>query len=219
MISRLIKITVIILFASKFSFAQTIQKIEPSLVKDTLSVSFNVQNLFSQKAKETLLSGLSVTVNLNFRLSFIGESVSFFGENVIFRIKRDVWEGNFQVTEITKTAEKKHFFYSFEETKNFLSKAVKRKLCHFRVLPTKSEIHVAIKVGVNLLPEQETEKLREWIKNSISEKSIKEEENLGFSLASLLNFFFKQEKERDEYSTSWVFSKSFTKEELKIEKN
>lgn len=213
----------LLFFALQTSFAQNsfIRSLEVFEKKDSLQAEFLAKNLLSEKGKETLLSGLAITVSLEFHLKFPEQKEAFLYRKEIFKVKRDVWEDQFVLTKITRNSTEEILFKTFAETENFLSNPSSSKICSASDLPRNSAMQLALRVKVDLIPTEETRKLREWIGNSVYEKNTyqEEKEKFGFSLGSLISFFFKQKPKSDNYSTKWEFSKNFTKESLRLEKD
>lgn len=213
----------LLLFALQTSFAQKpfVRSLDVFQQKDSLQTTFVAENLLSEKAKETLFSGLAITVSLEFHLKFSEQKEAFLIQKEIFKIKRDVWEDQYVLTKITKNSTEKIYLKTFAETENFLSNPTASKICSFADLPRGSLMQLALRMKVDLIPTEETKKLREWIGNSVYEKNTYQEENekFGFSLGSLISFFFKQKPKSDNYSTKWKFSPNFTKGSLRLEKD
>ncbi len=213
----------LLLLALQTSFAQNsfVRSLEVFERQDSLQTSFDAENLLSEKAKETLLSGLAITVSLEFHLKFPEQKEAFLFRKEIFKVKRDVWEDQFVLTKITRNSSEEIFLKTFAETESFLSNPTASRICSITDLPRNSAMQLALRLKVDLIPTEETRKLREWIGNSVYEKNTyqEEKEKFGFSLGSLINFFFKQKPKSDNYSTKWKFSKNFTKESLRLEKD
>lgn len=224
--TKILPILTLVIFTFHTSFAQnpSVVSLEVFSKKNFLQTIFSTKNLFSQKAKETLLSGLVITVSLEFHLRLTDKTEqkeAFLVRKEIFKVKRDVWEDQFVLTKITENSTDEILLKTFEETEKFLSNPEVSKICFISDLPSNSAMQLALRVKVDLIPIEETKKLREWIGNSVYEKNTyqEEKEKFGFSLVSLISFFFKQKPKNDNYSTYWKFSKIFTKESLKLEKD
>ncbi len=189
-----------------------VKNIIPRLQNDTLKVSAEFVNLFSEKIIGTIRSGLPSIVQIELKLidprgrqiarKFISRSIEY-----------DIWGEKYY---LIRNGRKKTF-QNFAEAEKACTQLQDEKLFFRKNGPDDKAYTVQIRVGIIPISSGQAEKVSDWIMdpNQTEETVASDNRTTGFELnINKLISFFVGKKKGSKYVSGWVASKPFRWKDL-----
>lgn len=190
-----------------------IQKIEPNLNQNYLTITAVFKNLFSQKIVGTIQSGLPSIIEIEIKLLQKNKK-SILHKRFTRTISYDIWEEQYKINSEDTT----NIFYDFDEAKKFSSKFKNLALIEKNKLDENTKYNFLIRVSIIPISSLQAEKVTDWLQNpnQSEEYLASDDRTSGFKLnLNKLVSYFVGNKKRSQYSSKWYSSNTFRIKELK----
>ncbi len=189
-----------------------IEGIEVKLVDDQLAVSAEFLNLFSEKVRSTIQSGLTSVVQIEIRLknSLQKELLS---RRMLRTISFDIWEERYTVSDWDTTL----FFLSFAEAQRSCSRLRDTPLMPSNNLELTSGLVLHMKVGISPISSKQAERVSDWLLNPNQRQEYLASQNRTNSFEINLNrlvSFFVSSRNSSNYVSEWFNSRPFNVSDL-----
>lgn len=189
-----------------------IEQVTPDLVGDSLVVSAQFKNLFSQKIVGTIQSGLPSIIQIEIKLLQANDK-SILQKFISRKIAYDIWAERYLISSRDTT----EVYTKFDDVEQNCSRLESEKLVAKSKLATNNSYSVQIRVGIVPISTLQAEKVSDWLEdpNQTEEFLASENRTSGFelNLNKLLSFFINSKKQ-SRYNSAWFSSKSFTIQQL-----
>lgn len=188
-----------------------VEAITPALRNDTLTVSAQFKNLFSEKIVGTIQSGLPCIVKIEVELRENGEKKTLERE-VTRTIEYDVWSERYSVRRSDST----DVLSDFEKVKQSI-RQFQHDLAATASLKTNSRYTIAIRAAIIPITTRQADKISDWLldPNQTEESLPSQNRSSGFKMnLNKLVSFLVGSKRRSRYSSDWYTSNKFNIEEL-----
>ncbi len=185
----------VIFFCTVFSPAwgqspNRIQSINVEVISDSLFCRYQLENVFSEKVRKTLLSGLPVLIHLNWKLYDQNQNlVSQTSQQ--YRLTFDIWEDRFEAANFRQ----KFIFSSLDTLIKYWQQPRKHFIAPLAALNEALPYQLNMDLTITLLSRKEEKLLREWLLNpDETEKNLpggNRETGFVLDLSRFFSVFFR----------------------------
>lgn len=189
-----------------------ISGVTPFVQNDTLRVSFRISNMFSQKVRGTIQSGLPSVVE--YQIDLYEHKRRLLRLHQIQRILYDVWEERYTLE--SADADTGRVFATFQTLARHCSQIENLVLLSRLRLRPQTRYRLTISASVSPISAHQNRKLSGWLQsaNQTEDDITSPESSSGFklNLSKLVSFFMRSSNRRGNYSAQ--FSTEFRLSDL-----
>ncbi|MFQ5633109.1 MAG: DUF4390 domain-containing protein [bacterium] len=189
-----------------------VERIQPQVNSDRLTVSADFLNLFSKRITGTIQSGLPSIIEIQIRL-IEGEKKQIARKPLSKSIEYNLWEERY----IIRSADTTVTTVDFSQVKLLTGRITKEPLAHRRDLSAGKRYRIEIRVGIIPISSRQADKVSDWLQNPNQTEEVVASDNRssGFRLnINKLVSFFVSNKKGSQFRSKWFSSRVFRLIEL-----
>lgn len=184
-----------------------VENIVPRVSNGKLTVSADLENLFSDRIVGTIQSGLPSIIQVEIKLKDARKKTLF--RKLIFRkISYDIWEERYRI----EVEDSSQVFASFAAVTQQSSRLEHEDLTPPARLRADQQYVIEIRAGIVPISSAQAEKVTDWLldPNETEEYLASENRASGFELnINKLVSFFVSSRKKSTYTSDWYSSKKF----------